>query len=420
MFKKRRHIMNNSKRWVVLSVATISLLFLGLIYAWSIFKTPISEMFPMWTVSQLSMTFTIAMSMFCIGGFVGGITGKIFSLRVKFFISAALLFVSFFGTSLMNPANPGSSLVMLYFFYGFLGGGGVGFAYNAIIGSVTKWFPDCVGLASGIMLMGFGLGALILGGAASSMMASSLAVPGTLKILAVAIAIAMVLSALLIVAPKEGEVHAAPSKDDAAKDAPKKEAKSFTTVEMLKAPSFWLFEIWNVSLSAAGLLVINSAANISVAYGGAVILGMIISVFNGLGRIVNGSTIDKKGPSFALLACTLYFAIAGVLLVAGDAMNSLVLVIAGLIFVGLGFGGCPSLTSAFISRQFGPANFPTNFATANFSLMAAATIGPTISAKLLEASQGAYTTNFYAICAFAVFSLVLWVFLAKAIKKESN
>ena len=268
--------------------------------------------------------------------------------------------------------------------------------------------------------MGFGLGALILGGAASSMMASSLAVPGTLKILAVAIAIAMVLSALLIVAPKEGEVQAAPSKDDAAKDAPKKEAKSFTTVEMLKAPSFWLFEIWNVSLSAAGLLVINSAANISVAYGGAVILGMIISVFNGLGRIVNGSTIDKKGPSFALLACTLYFAIAGVLLVAGDAMNSLVLVIAGLIFVGLGFGGCPSLTSAFISRQFGPANFPTNFATANFSLMAAATIGPTISAKLLEASQGAYTTNFYAICAFAVFSLVLWVFLAKAIKKESN
>ncbi|MGN0673234.1 MAG: MFS transporter [Anaerovoracaceae bacterium] len=412
--------MNNSKRWVVLSVATISLLFLGLIYAWSIFKTPISEMFPMWTVSQLSMTFTIAMSMFCIGGFVGGITGKIFSLRVKFFISAVLLFVSFFGTSLMNPANPGTSLVMLYFFYGFLGGGGVGFAYNAIIGSVTKWFPDCVGLASGIMLMGFGLGALILGGAASSMMASSLAVSGTLKILAVAIAIAMVLSALLIVAPKEGEVQAAPSKDDSAEAAPKKEAKSYTTVEMLKAPSFWLFEIWNVSLSAAGLLVINSAANISVAYGGAVILGMIISVFNGLGRIVNGSTIDKKGPSFALLACTLYFAIAGVLLVAGDAMNSLVLVIAGLIFVGLGFGGCPSLTSAFISRQFGPANFPTNFATANFSLMAAATIGPTISAKLLEASQGAYTTNFYAICAFAVFSLVLWVFLAKAIKKESN
>ena len=295
MFKKRRHIMNNSKRWVVLSVATISLLFLGLIYAWSIFKTPISEMFPMWTVSQLSMTFTIAMSMFCIGGFVGGITGKIFSLRVKFFISAALLFVSFFGTSLMNPANPGSSLVMLYFFYGFLGGGGVGFAYNAIIGSVTKLFPDCVGLASGIMLMGFGLGALILGGAASSMMASSLAVPGTLKILAVAIAIAMVLSALLIVAPKEGEVQAAPSKDDAAKDAPKKEAKSFTTVEMLKAPSFWLFEIWNVSLSAAGLLVINSAANISVAYGGAVILGMIISVFNGLGRIVPEAGFHQDG-----------------------------------------------------------------------------------------------------------------------------
>lgn len=411
--------MKNNKRWVVLTVATISLLFLGLIYAWSIFKTPIGEMFPTWTVSQLSMTFTISMSLFCIGGFVGGITGKIFSLRTKFFISAALLFIAFFGTSMLDTANPAGSLVKLYVFYGVFGGGGVGFAYNAIIGAVTKWFPECVGLASGIMLMGFGFGSLILGGVASSMMSSSLGVPGTLKVLAIAIAVAMVISAMIVVAPKEGEV-AADNKQADNSAAPVKEQKSYSTGEMLKSPTFWMFEIWNVSLSAAGLLVINSAANISVAYGGAVILGMIISVFNGLGRIVNGTNIDKKGPSTAILICTLFFAIAGVLLVTGDKMTSLPLVIAGLIFIGLGYGGCPSLTSAFISKMFGPVNFPTNFATANFSLMVAATIGPTISAKLLEASAGAYTTNFYAICGFAVFSLCLWVFLAKAIKKSGN
>lgn len=409
--------MNNNKRWVVLTVATISLLFLGLIYAWSIFKTPIGEMFPSWSVSQLSMTFTISMSFFCIGGFIGGITGKIFSLRTKFFISAVCLFVAFFGTSLLNPANPGSGLIMLYGFYGVLGGGGVGFAYNAIIGSVTKWFPESVGMASGIMLMGFGLGSLILGGVANAMMGSSFGVAGTLKILAVAIAVAMVLSAILIVEPKLGEVAPAKASDD---NTPKAEVKSYTTAEMLKQPSFWLFEIWNVSLSAAGLLVINSAANISVAYGGAVILGMIISVFNGLGRIVNGTTLDKKGASFALLACTLYFAIAGVVLVMGDKTNSLILITLGLVVMGLGYGGCPSLASAFISTQFGPAYFPTNFATANFSMMVAATIGPTISSKLLESANGAYTTNFYAICGFAIFSLVLWAMIAKTLKKGNN
>lgn len=411
--------MNNNKRWVVLTVATISLLFLGLIYAWSIFKTPIGEMFPSWSVSQLSLTFTISMSFFCIGGFIGGITGKIFSLRTKFFISAVLLFVAFFGTSLLNPANPGSGLIMLYGFYGVLGGGGVGFAYNAIIGSVTKWFPESVGMASGIMLMGFGLGSLILGGVANAMMGSSFGVAGTLKILAVAIAVAMILSAILIVEPKLGEVAPAKSKD-ADVDAPKTEVKSFTTGEMLKEPSFWLFEIWNVSLSAAGLLVINSAANISVAYGGAAILGMIISVFNGLGRIVNGTTLDKKGARFALLACTLYFAIAGVVLVMGDKTNSLILITLGLVVMGLGYGGCPSLASAYISSQFGPKYFPTNFATANFSMMVASAIGPTVSSKLLESANGAYTTNFYAIVAFAVFSLVLWAMIAKALKKGNN
>lgn len=409
--------MNSAKRWIILAVATVSLLFLGLIYAWSIFKTPIGEMFPTWTVSQLSLTFTISMSMFCIGGFVGGITGKIFSLRTKFFISAVLLFIAFFGVSMLDTQDPGKSLVMLYIFYAFFGGGGVGFAYNAIIGQITKWFPDCVGLASGITLMGFGLGALVLGGVANSMMAS-MGVPTAFKILAVAIAVAMVLSAIFIKAPTAEETaqYMPAPKAEAKTDAA--ERHNYTTAEMLKSTLFWIFLIWVIAISSAGLLVINSAANISVAYGGAAILGMIVSLANGFGRIINGSIYDKKGNAIGILVVTLFMVIAGVLLALGNMTNAYILILVGLIFVGLSFGGCPSLTSAYINKVFGAEHFPVNFSLGNFNLLVAATIGPMISSKLLVAANGSYATNFYAIIVMALVGLVMWVFLAKALKKE--
>lgn len=411
--------MKSNKRWGILVIATISLLFQGLIYAWSIFKTPIAEMFPTWTVSQLSMTFTISMSMFCIGGFLGGILSKKLSLRVKFFISAVCMFIAFWGVSMLNPAKPATALTMLYFFYAFFGGGGVGFAYNATVGSVTKWFPDCVGLASGIMLMGFGMGSLVLGSVASSMMANQ-GVPVTFKIFAVLFAVAMILSAFFIKLPTEADLEGIGATPAAGKAVNVTESKQYTPGEMLKTAKFWIFFAWVIFVSSAGLLVINSAANISVAYGGAAILGMIVSLTNGFGRVINGRIFDKKGSAIATLCCTLFMIIAGALLAVGGMTSQYIFILLGLIFVGLAFGGCPALSSAYASKTFGAQNFGTNFAILNFNLIGAAFIGPSVSSKLLEASQGSYITNFYAVLAFAIVGLVLWFGLATILKKEES
>ena len=141
-------------------------------------------------------------------------------------------------------------------------------------------------------------------------------------------------------------------------------------------------------LNAAGLLVINSAANISVAFGGAAILGMIVSLFNGAGRIIAGNNFDKRGRFFSTLVNNAFMLAAGILLTLGGMSGKYIFILCGLVFVGLAYGGCPTITSAYINKAFGPANFPTNFSIANFSLIPAATIGPMISSALLESAGG--------------------------------
>ena len=93
--------MNTNKRWLYLGTACAAFLFLGLIYAWSIFRTPFGELFPDWSVSQMSMTFTISMTFFCLGGFAGGLMTKKYSLRTRMLISAVMLFAGFFVVSLV-------------------------------------------------------------------------------------------------------------------------------------------------------------------------------------------------------------------------------------------------------------------------------------------------------------------------------
>jgi len=406
-----------NKRWLYLCMGTLTLLFLGLIYAWSIFRTPFGEMYPEWSISQLSLTFTISMIFFCLGGFAGGLMSKRLSIKARLLMSAVMLLVGFFAVSLMKAESPASSLVMLYVFYGVFGGGGVGVAYNGVIGTINKWFPDKVGLASGIMLMGFGLGGLVLGSVVNSMIGSMGLLP-VFRALGIAICIVCVLAAVIIRSPS-AEDSAALAGLSAIKDrGSEEEIRNYTAGEMMKTAKFWIFVVWTILLNSAGLLVINSAANISVAFGGAAILGMIVSLFNGAGRIVAGNNFDRRGRFFSTLVNNAFMLAAGILLTLGGMSGKYIFILCGLVFVGLAYGGCPTITSAYINKAFGPANFPTNFSIANFSLIPAATIGPMISSALLESAGGSYQTNFYAIIGFSLAAAVFWLLLNRAGRDE--
>ena len=62
-------------RWVYMVIGVISMVFAGVLYAWSILKSPLVTEFA-WGASELSVCFTIAMSFFCVGGLLGAQLSK--------------------------------------------------------------------------------------------------------------------------------------------------------------------------------------------------------------------------------------------------------------------------------------------------------------------------------------------------------
>ncbi|MDR0849545.1 MAG: MFS transporter [Propionibacteriaceae bacterium] len=383
--------MRNNK-WSMLTVGTVLMLIMGLIYAWSIFRAPLSEAFPAWSATDLSLTFTLSMVFFCIGGFVGGRLVPHIKHRGVLLLAGILLAIGFLGLSFYRPDNGPASLIMLYVFYGVIGGFAIGLGYNCVMSAVTRAFPGRVGFASGVLLMGFGLGGMILGSVVN-LLTGVWDLPAVFRFLGVLMFVVLVAGAFLMGTPTPVATGATPSAGS---------VEDKTTTQMLKTSAFWFFALWMIVISSAGLLIINSAATISLAFGGAAVLGLIVSVFNGLGRVIFGALFDKVGRVVSMTISTGVMLLAGVVLIVGALTGSLVLILVGLPLVGIAYGSAPTITSATVTQFYGPTHYGSNFATINFAIIPAAILGPLLASRLQESSSGDYTTTFVMVAVLAV------------------
>ena len=198
-------------RAAILAAGCIMFLFTGTIYAWSILSSPFPAEFG-WTSAQLGLNFTIVMSCFCIGGLSGSFVTRCLSARVTVLIGAAMCFLGYFLCSRVTA----HSLWLLYLSYGGLIGLGVGFSYNAVLGTVMGWFPDKKGFASGVLLMGFGCSTLIMGNLADRLFRSAMGWRTTYLLLGAATLVVLLIGSRWVIAAPP----AAPSGEGAALFAP--------------------------------------------------------------------------------------------------------------------------------------------------------------------------------------------------------
>lgn len=136
IFQKEKQMRRPHKPLLV-GAGVLMLFFLGIIYAWSVFRLHIQQEFPDFTAAQLSLNFSIVMIGFSLGGFLGGILSEKYSPGTAARVSAVFLLVGFFGTSLMGHWSGALSgygpLLMMYGCYGVLSGLGTGIGYNVCV-----------------------------------------------------------------------------------------------------------------------------------------------------------------------------------------------------------------------------------------------------------------------------------------------
>ena len=389
--------MKQLNRWVYAIVGVIVLLFAGLVYAWSVLSTPIAAEFTGWTKAQLSLTFTLVMILFCIGSLLCGLLAGKLSAKNAVRVSAVLFLAGFF------IASRCQSPITLYLGFGLLCGLASGLAYNGVMSTMVKWFPDKPGLISGVLLMGFGGGSFLIGKLYQAWTPAGIGGWRTsFVVLGIICCVVLAVCSFFFVAP--GADFTVPAgKGGRAVAAPREDIKPAV---MLKRPAWWLYYVWAIAVSAAGLALISQASGVvweasadQTAASVATIVGLI-SICNAVGRVLFGGMYDKFGRSLSMQLVNGLFILTSVVLLLAMSSRSVVVVIIGFVIGGLAYSGVTPTNSAFCRAYFGPTSYPVNFPLINSNLIFAS-FGSTISGALYDAS-GSYSSTFFLIIGLAV------------------
>ena len=168
-------------------------------------------------------------------------------------------------------------------------------------------------------------------------------------------------------------------------------------------------------LAAVGSSVISFAKDLALSVEAseslAVSLVGILSVCNGVGRILTGAIFDFIGRRKTMLCANILTICAAAVTLIAVSVGSLPLCIAGLCLTGMSYGSCPTIMTAFTSSFFGMKHFSNNVAIMTFTVMIGSFIA-TASNKVLELTGG-YTGSFVMLLSLTVVALILNVFIRR-------
>lgn len=399
----------SNRRWFLLIIGTIAMLFAGIIYAWSILKSPLLTDLRFGS-SALAWNFTITMGMFCIGGISGSVLSKKLGVKLPVILGGLICGAGFVLTSFLQ----GSQLPLLYVTYGVMSGIGIGIAYNVLVSTLNQWFPDKRGLCSGCLMMGFGASTLLLGTISNSLF-GTIGWRMTYVLLGIAIGAVLIIAGLFLSKPQMENVPAQEKKTEQG-------AGDFSPAQMLKSALFWKIFLFLVFLTAVANSIASFAKDFSLFAGAseglATLLVGIFAVCNGVFRVIIGVLFDKLGRRKALLLCSgLVIMTSGVCIVAA-VTQSLFLCILGLCLAGFTLGCCPTIGAVAANTFFGETYYPVNFSIINCNLLVASFMA-TLS-NTLVANTGGYVLPFAVFLGISLIGLVLNISMGRTKKEKQD
>ena len=390
---------NKFNRWGIAVAGVLLQMALGAVYAWSVFRIPLAKKFH-WSISQVTLTFTIAIMALGFAAFFGGLWLKKSGPRVVALTGGVLYSAGVFLASFSDHG-----LWWLYLSYGLIGGIGLGFAYIVPISVMVKWFPDRRGLMTGIAVGGFGAGALITAPIATKLI-QGVGILQTFAYLGIAYMVVTVVSGYFMQNPPDGWQPGgwAPSQKQLVQNS----AKDFTLSGALKTWQWWALWVLLFLNVTAGISVISQEAPMfqELAKVTAIVAaGMVgvVSIGNALGRVFWAWISDLVGRKYTFTIIFIVQLALFWMLPELHAVTSLT-IIAFLILMcyGGGFGTMP----AFAADYFGSANVGSIYGLMLTAWGFASAFGPLLIAHLRQAS-GDYASGLHVIAIVMAVSIIL-------------
>jgi OFA family oxalate/formate antiporter-like MFS transporter len=391
--------MGTTNRWGLAAAGFLMQMALGAVYAWSVFRTPLSKQFH-WSISDVTLTFTICIFVLGVSAFFGGLWLNKMGPRV-----VALTGGFLYGLGVFLASFSADKLWWLYLSYGLIGGIGLGFGYIVPVAVLVKWFPDKRGLITGIAVGGFGAGALVTAPVATRLI-QTVGVLQTFAYLGVAYLIVTMAAGALMKNPPDGwkpegwSPSATQSKQRAAKD--------YNLGEALKTWQWWALWLLLFLNTSAGISLISQESPMfqEIAKVSAIVAaGMvgIVSIGNAVGRIFWAWTSDAITRRWTfvvmfLVQVGLFWMLPGIASVAILTTVSFII----LMCYGGGFGTMP----AFAADYFGSKNVGPIYGLMLTAWGSASAFGPLLIAHLRQAS-GSFVSGLHVIAIIMAVSVLL-------------
>ena len=394
-------------RWVIAAAGVLMQIALGAVYAWSVFRIPLTRSFG-WTISEVTLTFTIAIFVLGLAAFGGGLWMRRAGPRTVA-VTAGVLY----GLGVFLASLTGGRLWWLYCSYGLIAGVGLGLGYIVPVATLVKWFPDKRGLITGLAVAGFGAGALITAPIATRLI-STVGVLQTFAILGTVYFIAVTGGALFMRNPPDG-YQPPPKKGygpfSASRDHQKGAVPLFRSYTLGEALRSWQwYGLWTLLFlnTTAGIAVISQAApmvqeitNISAARAASVV--GLISIANGAGRLLWAWLSDVIGRRLVFLAM---FSLQAILFWLLPSAHGLPAFAALAVIVFLCYGGGFGTMPAFAADYFGTDHVGSIYGLMLTAWSVAGVLGPTLMATMRERS-GRYDDALHLIAGLMLVSAII-------------
>lgn len=376
-------------RWVMALMGTLLQLCLGTVYAWSFFQALLVKSYR-WSYTETAWAFSIVIFTLGISAAWAGVNLPRFGPR-KLAVTGAMLFSLSY--VLGGLALYFKSIPAFYLGYGVVGGIGIGLGYVTPVSTVAKWFPDKKGLVTGVVVMGFGIGAFLMSKVLVPVLLANSngdLVPVFVK-LGVLFAVVLLPVTLYMRDPPLPSVQGQ-SQHTAVRITPVVEA---STREYLTSGQFMIMWVVFFCNIAAGISVISFQSPLlqeiwgfadptvepaMLANYGATLIA-VSSLFNGMGRLMWGMISDRIGrvESFRLLLAT-QMIVFGVLMTERNPWVFSALVCYVLLCFGGGFGTMPS----FVLDVFGTRKMSVMYGAMLTAWAGAGVVGPLVVASMKD------------------------------------